>query len=130
MPGTAAWRRSRTWISTTRIDSGRRSRRLPARRPPSSSEATSPSPVRRPMPLVMASMADKDGGGIVPAPAGASALDDATIVATALDLPRAMPAAEVAARWRAHGQSRKIVVEADAERALDRALADADGPIV
>jgi dihydrofolate synthase/folylpolyglutamate synthase len=82
------------------------------------------------MTLVMASMADKDVDGIVTALAAASALDDATIVATALDLPRAMPAAEVAARWRAHGRSRKIVTEADAGRALDRALAGADGPIV
>jgi dihydrofolate synthase/folylpolyglutamate synthase len=82
------------------------------------------------MTLVMAAMADKDVDGIVAALAAADALDDATIVATALDLPRAMPAAEVAARWRAQGQSRKVVVEADAERALDRALANGDGPIV
>jgi dihydrofolate synthase / folylpolyglutamate synthase len=82
------------------------------------------------MTLVMAAMADKDVDGIVAALAAAGALDDATIVATALDLPRAMPAAEVAARWRAHGRSRKVVVEADAERALDRALANDDGPIV
>jgi dihydrofolate synthase / folylpolyglutamate synthase len=82
------------------------------------------------MTLVMAAMADKDVDGIVAALAAAGALDDATIVATALHLPRAMPAAEVAARWRAHGRSRKVVVEADAERALDRALANDDGPIV
>jgi dihydrofolate synthase / folylpolyglutamate synthase len=82
------------------------------------------------MTLVMAAMADKDVDGIVAALAAAGALDDATIVATALDLPRAMPAAEVAARWRAHGRSLKVVVEADAERALDRALANDDGPIV
>jgi dihydrofolate synthase/folylpolyglutamate synthase len=82
------------------------------------------------MMLVMAAMADKDVDGIVTALASASALADATIVATALDLPRAMPAAEIAARWRVHGLSRKVVVEAEAERALDRALADADGPIV
>jgi dihydrofolate synthase / folylpolyglutamate synthase len=82
------------------------------------------------MTLVMAAMADKDVDGIVAALAAAGALDDATIVATALHLPRAMPAAEVAARWRAHGRRRKVVVEADAERALDRALANDDGPIV
>jgi dihydrofolate synthase/folylpolyglutamate synthase len=80
--------------------------------------------------LVTASMADKDVDGIVAALAAAAALDDATIIATALDLPRAMPAAELAARWRAHGQSRKVLVEPDAERALDRALAEAAGPIV
>ena len=83
-----------------------------------------------PLTLIAASMADKDVDGIVAALAGAMALDDATIIATALDLPRAMPAAELAARWRGHGQSRKVVVEPDAERALDRALAEADGPIV
>jgi folylpolyglutamate synthase/dihydropteroate synthase len=82
------------------------------------------------MTLEMAAMADQDVDGIVAALASASALADATIVATALDLPRAMPAAEIAARWRAHGRSRKVIVEADAERALDRALADAEGPIV
>ena len=80
--------------------------------------------------LVTASMADKDVDGIVAALAAAVALDDATIIATALDLPRAMPAAELAARWRAHGPSRKVIVEPDAGPALDRAIADAAGPIV
>jgi dihydrofolate synthase/folylpolyglutamate synthase len=83
-----------------------------------------------PLTMVAASMADKDVDGIVAALAAAEALDDATIIATALDLPRAMPAAELAARWRALGSRRKVVVEPDAERALERALEGAQGPIV
>jgi dihydrofolate synthase/folylpolyglutamate synthase len=83
-----------------------------------------------PLTMVAASMADKDVDGIVAALAATQALDDATIIATALDLPRAMPAAELAARWRALGSRRKVVVEPDAERALERALEGAQGPIV
>jgi folylpolyglutamate synthase/dihydropteroate synthase len=41
-----------------------------------------------------------------------------------------MPAPELASRWRAHGSSRKVVSEPDADKALDLALAAADGPIV
>jgi dihydrofolate synthase / folylpolyglutamate synthase len=80
--------------------------------------------------LVSASMADKDVDGIVAALAAAVALRDADVIATAVDLPRALPAAELAARWRAYGFARDVVVESDPLQALDRALAAGDGPIV
>jgi dihydrofolate synthase / folylpolyglutamate synthase len=80
--------------------------------------------------LVTASMADKDVEGIVVALAAADALRDADIVATGLDLPRALPAADMAAHWRARGSARNVVVAPDAGRALDRALAESEGPIV
>jgi dihydrofolate synthase/folylpolyglutamate synthase len=80
--------------------------------------------------LVTATMADKDVDGIVAALGAGRALDGATVIATAIDLPRAMPAAELAARWRASGAGRTIVIEPNPDRALDRALAGAAGPIV
>jgi folylpolyglutamate synthase/dihydropteroate synthase len=54
----------------------------------------------------------------------------ANVIATALDLPRALAAAELAARWRRLGIAGNVVVEPDPERALDRALAEGVGPIV
>ena len=56
---------------------------------------------RGPLTLVMAAMADKDVDGIIDALTGASSLLGATVVATSLDAPRAMPAEELAGRWRA-----------------------------
>jgi len=51
--------------------------------------------------LVMAVMADKDVAGIVGALAASPALHGASVIATTLpDLPRALPAADLAAAWR------------------------------
>lgn len=55
---------------------------------------------RGPLTLVMAAMADKDVDGIIDALTGASSLLGATVVATTLDAPRAMPAEVLADRWR------------------------------
>jgi dihydrofolate synthase/folylpolyglutamate synthase len=81
--------------------------------------------------LVTATMADKDVDGVISAlagPGGAAALADATIICTSLDVPRAMPAEEVAARWR--GRAGGIVLaESDPIAALDRAF-DRSGPVV
>jgi dihydrofolate synthase/folylpolyglutamate synthase len=57
-----------------------------------------------PLTLVMAAIADKDVDGIVDALTGASALLGATVIATTLDAARAMPADELAARWRRRGR--------------------------
>jgi len=59
-----------------------------------------------PLTLVTASMADKDVEGVIDALAGAGALGDATIVCTTMDVPRAMPAADLAAHWRARRAGR------------------------
>ena len=53
-----------------------------------------------PMTLLTASMADKDVRGVVAALARSPALRDVAVVCAAVDLPRALPAAELAALWR------------------------------
>ena len=91
-----------------------------------------------PITLVTATMADKDVDGVIEALAGAhgaTALSGATIICTSVDVPRAMPADELAAHWRAvvASQARKVIVEPDPFAALERALAGAlgePGPVV
>ncbi len=89
-----------------------------------------------PVTLVTASMADKDVDGVIAALARSNALDGAIVVATSLDVPRAMPAAELAARWRTGSvwgervsRPRHVIVEPDPGRALERALAE-PGPVI
>jgi dihydrofolate synthase/folylpolyglutamate synthase len=89
-----------------------------------------------PLTLVTASMADKDVDGVIAALARSTALDGATVVATSLDLPRAMPAAELAARWRTGAvwgervsRPGRVIAEPDPRAALDRALAE-PGPVI
>ena len=102
--------RGATWPGRLELLDVRRSRRAPRRRPqpgrrraPSRSRSTicgrtsPPGPVT----LVTASMADKDVDGVIAALAASAALADARVIATTVDLPRAMPAAELADRWRA-----------------------------
>jgi dihydrofolate synthase/folylpolyglutamate synthase len=86
-----------------------------------------------PMTLVMASMADKDVDGIVRALVASPAIRGAAIVCTSLDLPRALPAADLAARWRAKLPSVRVTVESDPATALERAVSApraASGPVV
>jgi dihydrofolate synthase/folylpolyglutamate synthase len=84
-----------------------------------------------PLTLVTASMADKDVDGVVAALTRSDALRGATIIATSLDLVRALPAAALAARWTAlaSGVVDRVVVEPEAIKAVDQALAHA-GPTV
>jgi len=53
-----------------------------------------------PLTLVVAAMADKDVDGVIRVLAPCPALRGARVIATSLDLPRALPAAALAARWR------------------------------
>jgi dihydrofolate synthase/folylpolyglutamate synthase len=81
--------------------------------------------------LITASMADKDVAGVVQALTAATSLRDALIVATQVDLRRALPAADLANVWRAIGRAdRTILVEREPEVALERALGGPPGPIV
>jgi dihydrofolate synthase / folylpolyglutamate synthase len=85
--------------------------------------------------LITATMADKDVAGVVAALATAASLRDARIVATQVDVPRALPAADLADAWRGvasgtAGKDRTVTIEPDPGAALDRALAGAPGPIV
>jgi dihydrofolate synthase/folylpolyglutamate synthase len=89
-----------------------------------------------PVTLVTASMADKDVDGVIAAFARADALDGATVIATSLDVPRAMSASELAARWRTGAvwgepvsRPDRVVAEPDPLVALERALAE-PGPVV
>jgi hypothetical protein len=56
-----------------------------------------------PLTLVVASMADKDVDGVIGGLLGASALRGARIVATSIEVPRALSAEALAGRWRALG---------------------------
>jgi dihydrofolate synthase/folylpolyglutamate synthase len=85
---------------------------------------------RPPITLLTASMADKDVAGVVRALGAAEALRDARIICTGLDLPRALPADELAAAWSIDRGERIVSAEPDAGAALDRALRSAPGPIV
>lgn len=86
-----------------------------------------------PVTLVTASMADKDVDGVIRALAGSRALTDATVVCTSLDVARAMPAGELAARWERGRPGTRVVAEPDPMAALDRALSRPSreaGPVV
>jgi folylpolyglutamate synthase/dihydropteroate synthase len=83
--------------------------------------------------LVVASMADKDVDGVIGALVASRALAGARILATAVDQPRAMPADELAGRWRRLASAAGIAtVEATrgTAEALDRAVSEAPGPVV
>jgi dihydrofolate synthase/folylpolyglutamate synthase len=79
--------------------------------------------------LVTASMADKDVDGVVTAFAAAEALRGARVITTQLDVPRALPAAALAARWRALVPGIDVAVVEEPPAALDAALATL-GPVV
>ena len=87
----------------------------------------------RPQPaltLVMGAMADKDVDGIVAALAGAAALGGARVIATHVDMPRALAAEALAERWRTLVPGTAVEVVDDVGAALDRALGTDSGPIV
>ena len=83
-----------------------------------------------PLTLVWASMADKDVAGVIAAVARARSLAGATVICTALDLPRALPAPDLAAAWRAGLPGGDVRVVPDADEALDLALREGRGPVV
>jgi dihydrofolate synthase/folylpolyglutamate synthase len=76
-----------------------------------------------PLTLVVASMADKDVDGVVSAMGVAAALQGATVIATSVDAPRALPAAELAERWRRVPGLAAVTAVADPLQALEAALA-------
>ena len=75
-----------------------------------------------PLTLVIGAMADKDVDGIVDALAGAAALDAATVIATTVEGPRAMPADELARRWRDRAPAlAEVIAVPEPLAAVDRA---------
>ena len=84
-----------------------------------------------PLTLVTASMADKDVDGVIAALSTAAALRGAWIVCTQVAGGRAMPAAELAARWAAaRAVEPPPSVAAEPTAAMDLALAGGRGPVV
>jgi len=91
-----------------------------------------------PLTLVWASMEDKDVKGVVGELCASPALDAATIVCTAVDLPRAMAPGALAAAWRtgaaAAGRTITVRVAMTPDEALDGVLAEGPpsgvGPVV
>lgn len=83
-----------------------------------------------PLTLVWASMADKDVTGVVAAAAATPALAGATVVCTAIDLPRALPADALAAAWRAGLPDADVRIAPSPGAALDLALRTGRGPVV
>ncbi|MBA2300322.1 MAG: bifunctional folylpolyglutamate synthase/dihydrofolate synthase [Chloroflexi bacterium] len=76
-----------------------------------------------PLTLVVASMADKDVDGVVSALGAAAALRNATVIATSVDAPRAMPAADLAERWRRVSGPASVTEVSDPLEAVKVALA-------
>jgi folylpolyglutamate synthase/dihydropteroate synthase len=78
-------------------------------------------------------MADKDVDGVIHALLGSPVARGARVVATSIDVPRALPADVLAARWRALGGESGIrdirAVPATAD-AIEQAIAAARGPVV
>jgi dihydrofolate synthase/folylpolyglutamate synthase len=86
-----------------------------------------------PLTLVVASMADKDVDGVIDALASASSVRGARVVATTVDAPRALPAADLAARWRARADPAALAAVTavdDPIAAIDEALAASTGTTV
>ncbi len=77
-----------------------------------------------PLTLIVGSMADKDVDGVIDALGAAAAVRGATVIATSVDAPRALPADELAQRWRSRAPA-VVAVEAVAEplAAFERAAA-------
>jgi folylpolyglutamate synthase/dihydropteroate synthase len=75
-------------------------------------------------------MADKDVDGIIAALASPGSMRDVRIIATQVPSDRAMPAAELAARWRRLRARTPVEAVSEVGAALDRALASAPGTIV
>ncbi|HET9522260.1 MAG TPA: Mur ligase family protein [Candidatus Limnocylindrales bacterium] len=80
--------------------------------------------------FVTASMADKDVDGVIAALLRSAVLTRARVIATQLDVPRALPAADLAARWIAAAPGLRVDVQPDPDRALEEALASANGLVV
>ena len=75
-------------------------------------------------------MADKDVDGVVAALGAAAALRGATVIATSVDVPRAMPAEELATRWRQVPSPPEVRVIPDALEAVDAAVAKSGTTVV
>jgi dihydrofolate synthase / folylpolyglutamate synthase len=83
-----------------------------------------------PITLVLGSMADKDVAGVLAALAASTVARAARVICTQVDLPRALPAASLAKGWAAVAPGSRPEVVRPVAAALERALAEAPGPVV
>ena len=83
-----------------------------------------------PLTLVHGSMADKDVDGIIAALDRAGAMAGARIIATQVPGDRALPADELARRWRVARPTANVTANPDVAGALEEALSRALGTIV
>ncbi len=83
-----------------------------------------------PLTLILAMMSDKDVAGVLAALASSPAARAARVICTQVDAPRALPAARLANGWSAVAPRSRTSVVVPVAAALDRALAEAPGPIV
>jgi dihydrofolate synthase/folylpolyglutamate synthase len=83
-----------------------------------------------PVTLLWASMGDKDARSVTTAMAGSRALEGATVVCTAMPMPRAIAADELAGIWRDGLPSATVIEVSDPSAALERALAIGSGPLI
>jgi dihydrofolate synthase / folylpolyglutamate synthase len=83
-----------------------------------------------PITLVLGAMADKDVAGVLAALAASSVARSARILCTEVDLPRALPATQLARGWASVVPGQRPDVVTPVRAALERALEEARGPIV
>jgi dihydrofolate synthase / folylpolyglutamate synthase len=83
-----------------------------------------------PLTLVVASMADKDVDGVIAALRRSASMGAAAIITTQVDLPRALPADELAERWRVLAPGVDVQAIPDVGAALERSLELGSGPVV
>jgi dihydrofolate synthase / folylpolyglutamate synthase len=83
-----------------------------------------------PITLVLGTMADKDVPGVLAALAASPVARAARVICTEVDLPRALPATRLARGWASIVPGSKPRSVTPVAAALERALAEAPGPIV
>ena len=82
------------------------------------------------MVLLTATMADKDVDGLIGGLVQSPELARARVVATSLDVARALPAEAWSERWRVLAPAASVEAVPDVRGALDQALDGPDGPLV
>jgi dihydrofolate synthase/folylpolyglutamate synthase len=83
-----------------------------------------------PLTMILATMSDKDVAGVLAALASSPAARAARVICTEVDIARALPAARLARGWAAVAPGSQPAVVVPVAAALERARAEAPGPIV
>lgn len=119
----------RPWLQGGETDARRRIPAATAEADPDAGIATGGvSPV--PLTLVMAVMADKDVEAVINALLRSGSMAGARIICSQLEVPRALPADALAARWRTLDAGREITVAPTVQAALADALSGPGSVVV